>query len=159
LHQTCVSLFAWPVYVCFTVPLLPFSTLLSSANVYIQAYLNICTHTHTHTHTHTQVGPIADRMVEQGMPLTRVRKICQGVAFIGPAACMIGCAILTPYAIQSTAASAATQVGRDKDTCKSTHTHTHRHTRTHTHATRTYSPCTTHSQDAHSAHMQALICT
>lgn len=55
------------------------------------------------------VGPIADRMVERGMPLTRVRKICQGIAFLGPAACMVGCALLTPYAIKSTAAAAATQ--------------------------------------------------
>ncbi|KAF5840713.1 major facilitator superfamily domain-containing protein [Dunaliella salina] len=55
------------------------------------------------------VGPIADSMVERGMPLTRVRKICQGIAFLGPAACMVGCALLTPYAIQSTAAAAATQ--------------------------------------------------
>eukprot|EP00983_Pelagomonas_calceolata_P084922 1156455-Pelagomonas_calceolata.AAC.1 len=49
-------------------------------------------------------------MVERGMPLTRVRKICQGIAFLGPAACMVGCALLTPYAIKSTAAAAATQV-------------------------------------------------
>jgi len=65
---------------------------------------------HNYTILHLQVGPIADRMVEQGMPLTRVRKICQGIAFLGPAACMVGCALLTPYAINSTSAAAATQV-------------------------------------------------
>lgn len=42
------------------------------------------------------VGPTADGMVERGVPLTSVRKICQGVAFVGPAVCMIACAVLTP---------------------------------------------------------------
>lgn len=30
------------------------------------------------------------------MSLTRVRKICQGIAFVGPAVCMVACALLTP---------------------------------------------------------------
>lgn len=42
------------------------------------------------------VGPIADSLVKGGMPLTRVRKLCQGAAFVGPAMCMVGCALLTP---------------------------------------------------------------
>lgn len=42
------------------------------------------------------VGPIADGMVDRGMSLTSVRKICQGIAFVGPAVCMIACALLTP---------------------------------------------------------------
>lgn len=42
------------------------------------------------------VGPTADGMVERGVPLTQVRKICQGIAFIGPALCMVACAMLTP---------------------------------------------------------------
>ncbi len=44
------------------------------------------------------VGPIADGWVRTGMPLTRVRKLCQGIAFVGPAMCMLACAILTPSA-------------------------------------------------------------
>lgn len=44
------------------------------------------------------VGPIADGWVRTGMPLTRVRKLCQGIAFVGPAMCMIACALLTPSA-------------------------------------------------------------
>lgn len=42
------------------------------------------------------VGPIADGWVRGGMPLTRVRKICQGIAFVGPSICMLACALLTP---------------------------------------------------------------
>lgn len=42
------------------------------------------------------VGPMADGMVERGVKLTTVRKICQNIAFIGPAVCMIACALLTP---------------------------------------------------------------
>lgn len=42
------------------------------------------------------VGPVADRLVERGWPVTRVRKMCQGISFAGPALCMIGLAILTP---------------------------------------------------------------
>ncbi|GLC45333.1 hypothetical protein PLESTB_000310800 [Pleodorina starrii] len=52
------------------------------------------------------VGPIADGWVRSGMPLTRVRKICQGIAFVGPAACMIACAILTPAAAVTAKAAA-----------------------------------------------------
>ena len=52
------------------------------------------------------VGPTADGMVERGVPLTTVRKICQGVAFVGPAICMVACALLTP----TTAASATPMV-------------------------------------------------
>jgi ACS family sodium-dependent inorganic phosphate cotransporter len=44
------------------------------------------------------VGPIADGWVKRGMSLTRVRKLCQGIAFVGPAACMLACAALTPAA-------------------------------------------------------------
>lgn len=42
------------------------------------------------------VGPMADGLVERGMRLTTVRKICQNIAFIGPALCMVACALLTP---------------------------------------------------------------
>uniref|UniRef100_A0A7R9YQ47 Major facilitator superfamily (MFS) profile domain-containing protein n=1 Tax=Chlamydomonas euryale TaxID=1486919 RepID=A0A7R9YQ47_9CHLO len=42
------------------------------------------------------VGPLADGMVERGVKLTAVRKIMQGIAFVGPAACMIVCGMLTP---------------------------------------------------------------
>lgn len=34
--------------------------------------------------------------VKKGMSLTSVRKLAQGIAFVGPAACMIACAVLTP---------------------------------------------------------------
>ncbi len=44
----------------------------------------------------TQVGPVADGMVSRGISLTNVRKFCQGLAFVGPAACMIACGLLTP---------------------------------------------------------------
>jgi len=52
------------------------------------------------------VGPVADGMVERGMPLTTVRKLCQGIAFVGPAICMIACAILTPTSSAMSMASA-----------------------------------------------------
>jgi ACS family sodium-dependent inorganic phosphate cotransporter len=42
------------------------------------------------------VGPVADGWVKRGMSLTRARKLCQGIAFVGPAACMLACAALTP---------------------------------------------------------------
>lgn len=42
------------------------------------------------------VGPVADGMVERGVSLTFVRKFCQCLAFVGPALCMLGCAMLTP---------------------------------------------------------------
>ncbi|KAG1669069.1 hypothetical protein FOA52_003987 [Chlamydomonas sp. UWO 241] len=44
------------------------------------------------------VGPLADGMVERGVSLTRVRKIMQGIAFVGPALCMLACGFLTPVA-------------------------------------------------------------
>lgn len=50
------------------------------------------------------VGPMADGMVEKGIKLTRVRKICQNIAFLGPAACMIACGLLTPAAGSTAAA-------------------------------------------------------
>lgn len=53
------------------------------------------------------VGPVADGMVEKGVPLTAVRKICQGIAFVGPAMCMIACALLTPSTPAAAFASAA----------------------------------------------------
>jgi ACS family sodium-dependent inorganic phosphate cotransporter len=46
------------------------------------------------------VGPVADGLVKKGWSLTSVRKLCQGMAFFGPAACMITCALLTPSAAQ-----------------------------------------------------------
>lgn len=52
------------------------------------------------------VGPVADGLVKRGTPLTLVRKLCQGIAFVGPALCMIACAFLTP-----TAANPPTQMG------------------------------------------------
>jgi hypothetical protein len=43
-----------------------------------------------------QVGPVADGLVKRGWPLTRVRKLAQGLAFVVPAACMLACGVLTP---------------------------------------------------------------
>eukprot|EP00210_Caulerpa_lentillifera_P004567 g4357.t1 len=37
------------------------------------------------------VGPTADLLVERGMSVTSVRKLCQGVSFLGPAICMLSC--------------------------------------------------------------------
>jgi ACS family sodium-dependent inorganic phosphate cotransporter len=54
------------------------------------------------------VGPIADGMVERGVKLTLVRKICQGVAFVGPALCMVACGLLTPAAGAGPASGATT---------------------------------------------------
>ena len=42
------------------------------------------------------VGPVADALVSRGMSVTRVRKLAQGLAFVGPALCMIALAALTP---------------------------------------------------------------
>lgn len=42
------------------------------------------------------VGPLADGMVQRGVKITNVRKIMQGIAFLGPAMCMIACGLLTP---------------------------------------------------------------
>ena len=41
-------------------------------------------------------GPVADGLVHRGWSLTNVRKLCQGVAFAGPLACMAACATLLP---------------------------------------------------------------
>jgi len=42
------------------------------------------------------VGPVADGLIKRGWALTSVRKLSQGIAFVGPAVCMIACATLTP---------------------------------------------------------------
>jgi hypothetical protein len=39
---------------------------------------------------------VADGLVKRGWSLTSVRKLCQGLAFVGPAICMLACAVLTP---------------------------------------------------------------
>lgn len=39
---------------------------------------------------------MADGLVKRGWSLTSVRKLCQGLAFVGPAVCMLACAVLTP---------------------------------------------------------------
>jgi len=57
------------------------------------------------------VGPTADGMVERGVPLTWVRKICQNIAFIGPAMCMIACGLLTPQAAPAVGGKAAVAAG------------------------------------------------
>lgn len=44
------------------------------------------------------VGPVADGLIKKGWKLTSVRKLSQGIAFVGPAACMVACALLTPGA-------------------------------------------------------------
>eukprot|EP00803_Ostreobium_quekettii_P011560 evm.model.scf_130EXC.2 EVM.evm.TU.scf_130EXC.2 scf_130EXC:62628-66747(-) len=41
------------------------------------------------------VGPMADALVEQGWSVTHVRKLSQGIAFLGPALCMLACSVLT----------------------------------------------------------------
>ncbi|KAK9810429.1 hypothetical protein WJX72_010556 [[Myrmecia] bisecta] len=52
------------------------------------------------------VGPIADGLVSKGWTITRVRKFAQGIAFAGPALCMLGCALLTPSGARHTTAAA-----------------------------------------------------
>ena len=42
------------------------------------------------------VGPVADALVTAGRSVTFVRKLAQGIAFVGPAACMLALAALTP---------------------------------------------------------------
>jgi len=42
------------------------------------------------------VGPVADSLVARGWELTKVRKLCQGVSFAGPALCMLGLSVFTP---------------------------------------------------------------
>jgi ACS family sodium-dependent inorganic phosphate cotransporter len=44
------------------------------------------------------VGPVADALVARGFSVTAVRKLAQGIAFVGPAACMLSLAWLTPAA-------------------------------------------------------------
>lgn len=43
-----------------------------------------------------QVGPAADTLVQRGVAVTTVRKLFQGFAFVGSAACMIACGLITP---------------------------------------------------------------
>lgn len=50
------------------------------------------------------VGPTADGLIANGMSVTKVRKLCQGLSFVGPAICMAVLAVLTPIS----AAAAAT---------------------------------------------------
>lgn len=38
-------------------------------------------------------GPLADGLIEGGMPVARVRKIAQATAFLGPTACLTAAAI------------------------------------------------------------------
>ena len=38
-------------------------------------------------------GPLADGLIEGGMPVARVRKIAQATAFLGPTACLSAAAI------------------------------------------------------------------
>ena len=42
------------------------------------------------------VGPVADGLASRGWSLTTVRKLSQGIAFAGPALCMLAMSILTP---------------------------------------------------------------
>lgn len=42
------------------------------------------------------VGPTADGLIARGMPVTRVRKLCQGISLMGPALCMCVLSVLTP---------------------------------------------------------------
>jgi ACS family sodium-dependent inorganic phosphate cotransporter len=52
------------------------------------------------------VGPVADALVAKGLSVTAVRKLAQGVAFLGPAACMLSLAALTPAAGAAAGAAA-----------------------------------------------------
>jgi Major Facilitator Superfamily len=54
------------------------------------------------------VGPVADGLIARGWSTTNVRKLCQGVSFVGPCACMLALAALTPAA----GAAAAGQVSQ-----------------------------------------------
>ena len=42
------------------------------------------------------VGTAADTLLKRGWNVTHVRKFCQGIAFVGPAMCMITLGLLTP---------------------------------------------------------------
>eukprot|EP00889_Picochlorum_renovo_P000158 jgi/Picre1/27188/NNA_000157.t1 len=44
------------------------------------------------------VGPVADGLAARGWSVTTVRKLSQGIAFAGPALCMLAMSILTPAA-------------------------------------------------------------
>ena len=44
------------------------------------------------------VGMVADGLQERGYSTTNVRKIAQGLAFVGPAGCMVVCGLLSPVA-------------------------------------------------------------
>jgi ACS family sodium-dependent inorganic phosphate cotransporter len=56
------------------------------------------------------VGPVADTLVNKGWTVTSVRKLAQGIAFAGPAVCMLACAWLTPAGASHTAASLGSSV-------------------------------------------------
>jgi len=45
------------------------------------------------------VGPVADGLVNRGWSVTTVRKLSQGIAFAGPALCMMALAVLTPSVV------------------------------------------------------------
>lgn len=53
------------------------------------------------------VGPVADGLVSKGWSVTSVRKLAQGIAFAGPATCMLACAYLTPAGASHNAAAVA----------------------------------------------------
>ena len=53
------------------------------------------------------VGPVADALVTAGRSVTFVRKLAQGIAFVGPAACMLALALLTPASPSGTGAASA----------------------------------------------------
>ena len=42
---------------------------------------------------HCHAGPLADGLIEKGMPVARVRKIAQATAFLGPTACLTAAAV------------------------------------------------------------------
>ena len=42
------------------------------------------------------VGPVADALVSRGVTVTRIRKMAQGLALVGPALCMLALALVTP---------------------------------------------------------------
>ena len=51
------------------------------------------------------VGPIADKLVDNGWTVTSVRKLAQGISFAGPCLCMLACAYLTPSGARHTASA------------------------------------------------------
>jgi MFS transporter, ACS family, solute carrier family 17 (sodium-dependent inorganic phosphate cotransporter), other len=42
------------------------------------------------------VGPAADGLISRGWSVTTVRKLCQGLSFLGPMVCMLLLGALTP---------------------------------------------------------------